>query len=82
MDGSRNQTPERSWDKLLLEYEIKSKGLTIDDFCDAVGIARSTYQFWAVGKGEWTLSRIAKTAEVLGLDQDKIMKIFFASTVA
>ena len=83
MDEAREQAQERGWDKLLLEYEIRSRGLTIDAFCDAVGICRATYQLWAIGKGgDWTRAKIAKTAEVLGLEWDQIIKIFFAPGVA
>lgn len=73
----------RSFDKLLLEYEIKSRGLTVDEFCEAIGIGRATYQFWASGKsGDWTRGKIAKAAEVLNLTGEQILKIFFASVVA
>lgn len=75
--------PARGFDKLLLEYEIKSHGLTVDGFCDAVGMARSTYQFWASGRnGDWTRTKIARAAEVLGLSDEQIIKIFFAQKVA
>lgn len=73
---------KRSYDKLLLEYEIKSRGMTVDEFCSAIGIGRSTYQNWAIGVGDWTRASIEKTAKVLELTPAKIIKIFFPSTVA
>lgn len=83
MDGVKEQACDRQFDKLLLEYEIKSQGLTINDFCDAIGMARSTYQFWASGRnGDWTRAKIAKAAEVLRLSDEQIIKIFFAQKVA
>lgn len=72
----------RGFDKLLLEYEIKSRGMSVDEFCEAVGVARSTYQFWASGRnGDWTRGKIAKAAEVLSLSGEQILKIFFAPCV-
>lgn len=80
MDGAKESG--RCFNKLMLAYEIKSHGLTIDEFCDAVGISRSTYQLWASGKsGDWTLRKIAKAAEVLGLTDGQIIAIFFARSV-
>lgn len=71
------------FDKLLLEYEIKSRGMSVDEFCEAVGISRATYQFWASGRnGDWTRGKIAKAAEVLTLSGEQLLKIFFASVVA
>ena len=72
---------KRSYDKLLLEYEINSRGMTVDEFCSAIGIGRSTYQNWAIGVGDWTRAHIEKTAKVLELTPAKIIKIFFPSCV-
>lgn len=83
MEDLRENEQARGWDKLLLEYEIKSRGLTVDEFCEAVGISRSTYQFWSTGRnGDWTRGKIAKAAEVLNLTGEQVLKIFFASLVA
>lgn len=73
---------ERGFDKLLLEYEIRSRGMTIDEFCENIGVSRAAYQFWAAGKsGDWTRGKITRAAEVLGLSGEQILKIFFVSIV-
>lgn len=81
MEEVKKET-ERGFDKLLLEYEIRSRGMTIDEFCENIGVSRAAYQFWAAGKsGDWTRGKITRAAEVLGLSGDQILKIFFASVV-
>lgn len=73
---------ERGFDKLLLEYEIRSRGMTIDEFCEGIGVSRATYQYWASGRnGDWTRGKITRAAEVLNLTGEQILKIFFASAV-
>lgn len=81
MEEVKKET-ENGFDKLLLEYEIRSRGKTIDEFCEAIGISRATYQYWASGRtGDWTRSKMTKAAEVLNLTGEQILKIFFASVV-
>lgn len=81
MEEVKKET-ERGFDKLLLEYEIRSRGMTIDEFCENIGVSRAAYQFWAAGKsGDWTRGKITRAAEVLGLSGEQILKIFFASVV-
>lgn len=66
--------------KLLLEYTIKSKGHTIDDFCNALGIARSTYYKKVRGASEFSQEEIQKSIDFLGLDSP--VPIFFTSGVS
>lgn len=78
MEDLRENEQARGWDKLLLEYEIRSRGMTIDEFCEQIGVTRATYQYWASGRsGDWTRGKITRAAEVLGLSGEQILKIFF-----
>ncbi len=66
--------------KYLLEYEIKRKGHSISEYCDAIGIDRSSYYRKTCGKSEFTQSEIQKTLAFLNLDDP--MPIFFADKVS
>lgn len=66
--------------KLLLEYEIKSRGHTIADFCKAIGISHSTYYKKVRGTSEFTQGEIQKTMDFLGLSDPA--PIFFTSKVS
>lgn len=82
MDTVISEQTMYGYDRILLEYEIKSRGLSIDDFCDAIGISRSTWQNLNQSPERWTRGYIAKAASVLRLTNDQIIRIFFASCVA
>lgn len=62
-------------DKLLLEYTIKSKGHTIEEFCKAIGIARSTYYKKVRGASEFSQEEIQKSIDFLELESP--VPIFF-----
>ena len=67
-------------DKLLLEYTIKSKGHTIAEFCNAIGIAKSTYYKKVRGVSEFNQEEIQKSIDFLGLDSP--VPIFFTPKVS
>ncbi len=67
-------------DKLLLEYTIKSKGYTIDEFCNAIGIAKSTYYKKVRGVSEFSQEEIQKSIDFLELDSP--VPIFFTPKVS
>ena len=68
--------------RFKLEYEIKSRGFTIDEFCKGIGISRSAYYRKCDPDcaSEFTLSEVKKTLEFLGLDSP--MGIFFEVKVS
>lgn len=63
-------------DRYRLEYEIKSNGLTEEEFCKKVGISRSALFRKKSGKTEFTLGEIKKIMDVLNLETAN--DIFFA----
>ena len=67
-------------DKLKLEYEMKKRGVSVDDLCNAVGISRSAYYRKVNGKSEFTQGEIQKIVDYLGLSSP--MGIFFAEKVS
>lgn len=69
-------------DKLLLEYEIKSNGHSIIDFCNAIGINKTTYYRKVQGKSDFTQKEIQKAIDYLNLDDAKIRAIFFTQKVS
>lgn len=67
-------------DRYRLEYEIKSRGWKIKDFCEKTDINRSVFYKKLRGESEFTLSEIQRILDVLGLDSP--MGIFFADKVS
>ncbi len=67
-------------DKNKLEYEMKSRGVSVDDLCAAVNISRSAYYRKVGGKSEFTQGEIQKIVDFLGLVSP--MGIFFAGEVS
>ena len=67
-------------DKLKLEYEMKKRGVSVDDLCNAVGISRSAYYRKVNGKSGFTQGEIQKIVDYLGLSSP--MGIFFAEKVS
>ena len=45
-------------DRFKLEYEIKSKGITVEKFCDDIGMSRSAYYRKCNGTSEFTQGEI------------------------
>lgn len=67
-------------DKLRLEYEMKSRGVTVNALCKNVGISKSAFYRKVSGKSEFTQSEIQKIVDLLGLPSP--MGIFFAENVS
>lgn len=67
-------------DKLKLEYEMKSRGVSVDALCEKIGISRSAYYRKVSGKSEFTQGEIQKIVDYLGLSSP--MGIFFAEKVS
>ncbi|MBQ3202762.1 MAG: hypothetical protein IJB36_03875 [Clostridia bacterium] len=67
-------------DKYKLLYEIKKRGLTVEQVCDSIGMVRSTFYRKCKGISEFTQSEIQKIVWLLELDTP--MGIFFAEKVS
>lgn len=69
-------------DKYRLEYEIKSRGYTLERFCKEVNISRSAFykKCDSDSTSEFSLGEIQRILDVLGLDSP--MGIFFANKVS
>lgn len=67
-------------DKLKLEYEMKSRGVSVDDLCEAIKISRSAYYRKVNGKSEFTQGEIQAIVDYLGLASP--MGIFFQEKVS
>ena len=66
--------------KYKLEYEMKSRGISVEELCNAIGIRRSAYYRKCNGTSEFTQSEIQKIVEYVGLDSP--MGIFFETKVS
>lgn len=53
--------------RYLLEYEIKSKNMTVKEFYKKLGISSSAYYKKVSGRSEFTQSEILKTIKILEL---------------
>lgn len=63
----------------LLKYKIKKAGLSLDEFCEKIGISKPVFYGRCAGRTDFTLSEIKKIMKVLGLQTP--MQIFFADNV-
>lgn len=81
MESRTEQQTAYTFDRFMLEYEIKSR-MSMDEYCKKMGFVRSTYHRLVNNPENWTRGYINKTAEILHLSGDQILKIFFASPVA
>ncbi len=81
MESRTEQRTTYVFDRFLLEYEIKSR-MSMDEYCEKMGFARSTYHRLVNCPENWTRGYIDKTAEILQLSGEQILRIFFASPVA
>ena len=55
--------------KLKLEYEMKMKGITAAEMCNALQISRSAFYRKCNGKTEFTRREIEEIIEILGIDK-------------
>lgn len=66
--------------KYKLEYEMKSRGITIEKLCFDLKISRSAFYRKCNGMSEFTQSEIQSIVDYIGLDSP--MGIFFAEKVS
>jgi len=67
-------------DKFRLEYEMKSKGVTIEVLCKEIGISRSAFYRKCNGLSNFTQNEIQEIVNYLGLKSP--MGIFFKENVS
>ena len=63
-----------------LEYEMKSKGVTIKEMCEVLKISRSAFYRKCRGVSEFTQGEIQKMIDYLKLDNP--IEIFFTDKVS
>lgn len=67
-------------DRYKLEYEMKSRGITIEMLCRDLNISRSAFYRKSRGISEFTQGEIQSIIDYLGLESP--MGIFFAEKVS
>jgi len=67
-------------DKYKLEYEMKSRGVSIKDLCLHVGISRTAFYRKCKGTSQFTQKEIQAIVDYLGLSSP--MGIFFREKVS
>jgi hypothetical protein len=67
-------------DKALLEYRIKKKHFSKGQFCEAIGMDRTTFYRKCNGISEFSQSEIGKIIEVLEIEDP--VPIFFSREVS
>jgi len=63
-------------DRFKLEYEMKSRNVSIEELCEAIGMSRSAFYRKTRGVTDFTQSEIQQIIDFLHLDSP--MGIFFA----
>lgn len=66
--------------KALLEYEMKTRKVSIGEMCNILGMSRSAFYRKCTGVSEFTQSEIQVIVDVLGLESP--MGIFFDHKVS
>lgn len=67
-------------DKYRLEYEMKSRGITIEKMCADIQMSRSAFYRKCNGITQFTQGEIQSIVDYIGLDSP--MGIFFAEKVS
>lgn len=67
-------------DKYKLEYEMKSRGITIEKMCKDIHMSRSAFYRKSNGITQFTQSEIQRIVDYVGLDSP--MGIFFTEKVS
>ena len=67
-------------DKIKLEFEMKSRGVTVGKLCEEIDISRSAFYRKCNGISEFTITEIQDIVDYLGLESP--MGIFFAEKVS
>lgn len=66
-------------DRYLLEYEMKTKGVTQKQLADFLGINKSTLIRKLSGESDFTRSEIQKSKHFLSLTPEEVDRIFFTN---
>lgn len=66
--------------KYKLEYEMKSRGVTIEKLCEAISMSRSAFYRKINGITQFTAKEIQDIVDYLGLNSP--MGIFFTEKVS
>lgn len=67
-------------DRYKLEYEMKSKGITVEELCKAIGMSKAAYYRKLKGSTDFTRGEIQKMIDFLNLENP--MDIFFNPKVS
>ena len=67
-------------DRFKLEYEMKSRGITVEKMCKDIKMSRSAFYRKCRGISEFTITEIQVITDYIGLDSP--MGIFFAEKVS
>lgn len=67
-------------DRYRLEYEMKKKGVSVNDMCNVLHISKSGYYRRMSGKTQFTLDEIQQIVDYLALNSP--MGIFFKEKVS
>lgn len=67
-------------DKYKLEYEMKSRGITIEKLCTDIHMSRSAFYRKCNGLSQFTQGEIQSIVDYIGLDSP--MGIFFVEKVS
>lgn len=67
-------------DMFKLDYELKSKGISVEELCEHLGISKSAFYRKRRGSTQFTLEEIKKICGLLKLETP--MEIFFADKVS
>lgn len=68
-------------DKNKLMYFLKDRNFTVDAFCKATGISKSSF-YGKCYRNSFTLADIDKIVDVLKLTVDEMLSVFFADFVS
>lgn len=66
-------------DQYKLQYEMKTKNVSVDQMCETCGISRSAFYRKCKGTSQFNLNEIQAIVNVLGVDP---ISIFFVNEVS
>lgn len=67
-------------DSIRLEYEMKKRGVSVEQLCREVGFSKSAFYRKIKGKSDFTVPEVQKIVDYLSLGSP--MGIFFAYEVS
>lgn len=60
----------------------QSKGYSVPKLAQAIGLGKKAMYFKLAGKAQFTLDNISRVADVLGLNDEEIIAVFFEKKVS